>query len=59
MMIERTQSQTPWAEQIREGLERARRRLITEPGEPPVPESDEETPTLDPSSERGEALSEP
>jgi tetratricopeptide (TPR) repeat protein len=61
MMVERTQSQTPWAERIREDLERARQRLITEPGEPPMPDGqtapDAEAPPE--GDETGEALSEP
>ncbi len=60
MMVERTQSQTPWATRIREDLERARQRLITQPGEPPMPDDpDAAAPEAPPSDETGEALSEP
>jgi len=61
MMIERTQSQTAWAERIREDLERARERMITEPGEPPMPEGDAPAPEADPDAadETGGALSDP
>jgi tetratricopeptide (TPR) repeat protein len=61
MMVERTQSQTPWAERIREDLERARQRLITEPGQPPMlrPDDDAIQAPVSEEGETGEALSAP
>jgi hypothetical protein len=61
MMVERTQSQTPWAERIREDLERARQRLITEPGQPPMLRPDDEAiqAPVSEEGETGEALSAP
>ena len=39
MMVERANVQTEWTAQIRSDLDRARRRLLTEPGEAPMPET--------------------
>lgn len=38
MMVERTSVRTEWSDRIRTDLDRARQRLLTNPGEPPMPE---------------------